>query len=262
MRVVFIARQPQQHSIYPRVSHLLSARGVDVETIAVDRAMFRMSDVAASADLYVLRTRTLPAFSAASALAAAGARFLIPLDRERVVRNRFLTHLTLVEAGIPAPRGWIAGSADALAAIVGDYGPIVIKPADVAATKGVRTIASVAEVPDGLRGPVFAQEVVPHTSADIKLYGIGARVRAIRRVFPASTIEEKEGTEIEPTAEMLALAGRCRNAFALPLYGIDLLETPRGLVVVDVNSTPGYKGVAGAAESVAELICETVAEAA
>lgn len=254
MRVAFLTREPRPDSIYPDVCARLSARGVDVSTIAVDRAMFRMSDVAISADLYVLRTRSLPAYSAACALAAAGARFLVPVDRECVVRNRFLTQQTLALAGIPSPRGWIAGSSKALAALVRDHGPLLIKPPDVGAGKGVRLVASEDEVPPVITSPVFAQELVPRMSADIKLYGIGAKVRAIRRVFPAHTIEEKRGTEMEADAGMLHLAERCRDAFGLALYGIDLLETSRGLLVVDVNSTPGFKGIDGAAESIADLI--------
>ncbi len=254
MRVAFLTRTPQPHSIYPDVCELLSRSGVGVETIFGDRVLFRMSELEPRADLYILRERTLPAFSLALALAAAGARFLVPLDRERVVRNRFLTQQTLADAGIPAPRGWMIGSAEALAKVVNGEGPVILKPPDVSAGKGVRKVRTLDDVPRDFSGPLFAQELVPQAAADIKLYGIGSRVRAIRRRFPALSIEDKRGVEITPTPDMLRLAIRCREAFGLALFGVDLIESRRGLLVVDVNSTPGYKGVPGAAESVAELI--------
>jgi ribosomal protein S6--L-glutamate ligase len=262
MRVAFLTRAPQPHSIYPEVCAQLSKSGICVQTISGESTVVRMNDLAADAGLYILRERSLPAFSLALALEAAGARFLVPLERERVVRDRFLTQQTLACARIPAPRGWIAGSSDALATIVREEGPVMMKPPDVGAGKGVRILRSAADVPREVSGPVFAQELVAHTSADIKLFGIGSLVRAVRRPFPALSIEDKRGVEVEPTREMLRLAQQCREAFGLALYGIDLIETGRRLLVVDVNSMPGYKGVPGAAASVAALIRSAALEAA
>jgi ribosomal protein S6--L-glutamate ligase len=262
MRIAFLTRPAQPHSIYPDVCAQLAKCGIGVETISGQSSVVRMNDLAADADLYILRERSFPAFSLALALESAGARFLVPLERERVVRNRFLTQQALAVARIPAPRGWIAGSSDALATIVREEGPVVMKPPDVGAAKGVRILRSPDDVPRELAGPVFAQELVAHTSADIKLFGIGSQVRAVRRPFPALSIEEKLGIEVEPTREMLRLAQQCREAFALPLYGVDLIETGSRLLVVDVNSMPGYKGVPGAAASVAALIRSAALEAA
>ena len=262
MRVSFISKEARFHSIYPRVCAELETRGVEAETIVVERALFRMSDVAPQADLYVLRTRTLLGFSAAAALSLAGARLLVPLGRERVVRNRFLVQQTLVAASIPAPRAYMAAYADELAPILRDRGALIIKPHEVSAGKAAFVVRSERELPREMQGPIFAQEFVPHSTADIKLYGIGSRIFAIRRRFPARTISDKLGDFFTPTREMIALATRCREAFGLQLYGIDLIEGPEGLVVVDVNSTPGYKGVRGAPALIAELICSSPSEPA
>ena len=107
MRVSFIGKEAGPHSIYPRVQ----TRGAEAETIVPERSLFRMSDVAPQADLYVLRTRTLLGFSVAAALSLAGARLLVPLERERVVRNRFLVQQKLVSASLPAPRAYMAAHA-------------------------------------------------------------------------------------------------------------------------------------------------------
>ena len=121
-------------------------------------------------------------------------------------------------------------------------------------------VRSESELPRDMQGPIFAQEFVPHTTADIKVYGIGSRVFAIRRHFPARTISDKLGAFFTPTREIVALATRCREAFGLPLYGIDLIEGPDGLFVIDVNSTPGYKGVDAVAELIADLISGRLSE--
>jgi ribosomal protein S6--L-glutamate ligase len=262
MHVTFIGKEPRPHSIYPDVCAELEGRGVKAETVVAERALFRMSDLAPQADLYVVRTRTLLGFSAATALSLAGARLLVPLERERVIRDRFLVQQTLVSASIPAPRAYMAARADDLAPILHDRGALILKPHDVAAGKAALVVRSECELPRDMKGPFFAQEFVPHSTADVKLFGIGSRVFAIRRRFPARSIADKLGSFFTPTREMVALAARCREAFSLELYGIDLIEGPDGPVVVDVNSTPGYKGVHRAPALIAELISDRLCEAA
>lgn len=262
MRVSFISKDVRRHSVYPRVCAALETRGVEARTVVAERALFRMSDVAPQADLYVLRTRTLLGFSAAAALSLAGARLLVPLERERVVRNRFLVQQALVAASIPAPRAYMAAFAADLAPVVRDRGALILKPHEVGAGKATLVVRSESELPRDMPGPIFAQEFVPHSTADIKMYGIGSRIFAIRRPFPARTISDKLGAFFTPTSEMIALATRCREAFGLELYGIDLIEGPDGLAVVDVNSTPGFKGVRGAADSIADLILSRLSEPA
>jgi glutathione synthase/RimK-type ligase-like ATP-grasp enzyme len=44
----------------------------------------------------------------------------------------------------------------------------------------------------------------------------------------------------------------------LELYGVDLLETPDGLSVTEVNCFPGYKGVPGAARLLAGYTLDRV----
>ncbi|HEX9162150.1 MAG TPA: hypothetical protein VF980_10635 [Thermoanaerobaculia bacterium] len=258
LRVAFLSRAAQQGSIYLDVCEELEAMRVETQTIVVDDAMFRMSDLEIDADLYVLRTRSIAGFSAAAALSLAGARFLVPIERERVIRNRFLVQQTLIASNIPAPRAYIAANAAALAAILRDRGPLVIKPFEVSAPKSAIVVRHENDLPRDMRGPLFAQELVPHTTADIKLYGIGSGVYAIRRNFPARTREEKLGEAIIPCPDMIEIAVRCRKAFGLDLFGVDLIESPDGLMVVDVNSTPGYKGVHDAAHLIAELLYDEV----
>ncbi len=56
------------------------------------------------------------------------------------------------------------------------------------------------------------------------------------------------------TDEIRDIAIRCGEALGLGLYGMDVIESPDGPVVVDVNYFPGYKGVPGAAAHIADYI--------
>jgi ribosomal protein S6--L-glutamate ligase len=53
---------------------------------------------------------------------------------------------------------------------------------------------------------------------------------------------------------MLRLARRVGQYFGLDLYGVDVLETPQGLVIVDINDFPSFYGVPRKVSSVAEYI--------
>jgi glutathione synthase/RimK-type ligase-like ATP-grasp enzyme len=53
---------------------------------------------------------------------------------------------------------------------------------------------------------------------------------------------------------MLKLARRVGQVFGLDLYGVDVLETPEGLMLVDINDFPSFYGVPRKVASVAEYI--------
>ncbi|NUP30736.1 MAG: hypothetical protein HOU01_03350 [Streptomycetaceae bacterium] len=74
----------------------------------------------------------------------------------------------------------------------------------------------------------------------------------------------KRTVELPPDAvpsEWSALVRRVGDAFGLSVYGVDLLAASSGPVVVDVNAFPGFQGVTGAPEALAELAAEVVAAA-
>jgi ribosomal protein S6--L-glutamate ligase len=54
--------------------------------------------------------------------------------------------------------------------------------------------------------------------------------------------------------ELREIAVACGRILGLGLYGLDVLDTDEGPMVVDVNYFPGYKGVPGAAPLIADYI--------
>ena len=93
---------------------------------------------------------------------------------------------------------------------------------------------------------------VENTGFDIKLYVTGQEVHAIVKSSPLhGTVQEKE---IPVSRDMLKLARRVGQVFGLDLYGVDVLETPEGLMLVDINDFPSFYGVPRKVASVAEYI--------
>src|SRR5579883_2660803 len=93
---------------------------------------------------------------------------------------------------------------------------------------------------------------VENTGYDIKLYVTGQEVRAITKSSPlhGGVMEE----EIPVSREMLKLAQRVGQVFGLDLYGVDVLESPQGLMLVDINDFPSFYGVPRKVAAIAEYI--------
>lgn len=264
MRIVFINKDSSggsKDSIFPDVIAELERRGAQVDDVVPERELYDMQALDTSADLYVLRTRSTVGLNLAAALDIAGAPMLISFANERALRNKFLLHQRLIEAGIPTPRSYLLWKPEQVRDLLAERGPLVVKPHEGHGGAGVQVVRTDADLEklDGAEGPLFAQEYKEGDGADLKLYGVGDDVSGIRRVFPARTPEEKRGEAFEPDEEMVRIARRCDEILGLGLYGVDLIRTSEGLFVIDINSVPGYKGIDGAAARVAAYVYDRAA---
>ena len=61
-------------------------------------------------------------------------------------------------------------------------------------------------------------------------------------------------SEDELPAAWKQLALDIGHAFKMPLYGVDLIETAQGPLIVDVNAFPGFRGVPGASDALVALV--------
>ena len=62
------------------------------------------------------------------------------------------------------------------------------------------------------------------------------------------------GRPVPVSEEVRRIALRCGEVCGLGLYGLDIIESPHGPFVVDVNYFPGYKGVPDVAPLIADYI--------
>jgi len=105
--------------------------------------------------------------------------------------------------------------------------------------------------------PFILQEFVRGDGWDIKLWVIDRQIFAARRRTPldANAPQEDVPMPIETLpSDWRSVTLEIGRVFDLRLYGVDLLVTEQGSLVVDVNSFPGYRGVAGAASALITLI--------
>jgi ribosomal protein S6--L-glutamate ligase len=245
---------PVPSPVLVEVYDRLGERGFLVDGGIAEELVDRADRVGPEHDLYVLKSHTELSLSLAGALHAQGARILNPYPSCAAAQNKIVAVRRLRAAGVPVPRTWVTGEPALLRRIVRET-PLVIKPYLGHRGIGVhvaRTPRDLERIP-APEGAFVAQEYVEGDGEDVKLYVVGDEVSCVRKRFsPESfTVPGRPAPLSDDLREIALRAGR---ALGLGLYGLDVIEGPDGPVVVDTNYFPGYKGVPGAAASIAAYI--------
>ncbi len=250
-------------SVMPLTVRRLGDLGCSVEVLVPERAPTVLRCFALNADLYLWKSHERLCDSLAAEIHARGLRLINDYFGTLQVRDKIVTSMRLMEAGVPTPEGYFAGNTEQLWAVVKDY-PIVVKPNS--GRRGQRI--SVVRSPEELEAltltysDIFAQQFVQGSGLDLKAYIVGDEVFGVVRPFPVRTAEEKRGKPRTISTEVRDICLRCGELFGMELYGVDLIETKDGPYVIEVNCFPGYKGVPEADRLLAEYIFERATDLA
>lgn len=278
MRICFLMEPPRsKDSVTYQVVEGLKTGGADVEIVTERSGLVDLEAFKFDYDLYLFKSHSPLAESLAAAAHYRDARLLNEYPATMKVRDKVLTCTLLLQAGIPTPRTFVTDSIGTLRPLLKEF-PLVVKPyrgrrgmgievcmneAEFDALAEKYAARSQAEADEGGEDGsalgerlIFAQEYEEHEPYDYKAYAIGDYVHAIKRIFPAKTKEEKLGTPVGDDPELADLVRRCGEVFGLDLYGVDLVKTPKGYSVIEVNCFPGYKGVPEGGERIAKFILD------
>lgn len=251
----------------------LEAAGCGVSLVVPDEgSLFSIPEQAPPWDAVLSRGRDLAGLGMLSAASALGVPAINAPQAIELVRNKVAMQAVLLEHEMPLPKTWFAADAAAFRGVPGESFPLVVKPYDGDGSAGLSFLDSpedVGLVPklEGKRSLYLAQEYLENDGWDLKLYGIGSRVWAVRKPSPISF--EKPGpalaSRVSGKAELIGLDARltdialtCGRACGLELWGVDVAMTPRGPYVIEVNDFPTYSEVPGAGAAIAELTLNAV----
>lgn len=245
---------PEPNPIFVRAMALLGERGFTVSSGIPEEALLCPDRLGVRHDLYVLKSQTELALSVAGVLHDRGGRFLNPYPACAIAQNKITAASRLAAAGVPVPRCWLTADFGRLCELAAER-PIVVKP-----YRGHRGAGVVlAHTPDDLVGiqlteqPMLVQEFIPGRGGDLKIYVVGRNVFAVRKDFSSESFRAV-GVPVPVTPEVREIALRCAQAFGIGLFGLDIIESPDGPVVVDFNHSPGFRGVPDAAPLIARHI--------
>lgn len=235
----------------------LARRGHRVTHSICDEALLRLDQVDCDADLYLLKSYSQLALEYAGVLDAAGASLINNHRACALSRNKIVGAQILAKAGIPSPDTWTASDRNLLKSLLED-GPIILKPHMGWRGEGVQIIRNEHDVEraDFSCAPLIAQRFVENIgNDDLRLYVAGEHVFATRKPFSRASFSVP-GRAVPISDELRDLALRTGRAFRLTLFGLDIIESRQGPMVVDVNYFPGYLGVPDAHLAVADVVEE------
>jgi ribosomal protein S6--L-glutamate ligase len=262
-RLCFIVEKKYENDVMPgAVADVLESWGHRVDVLRPNAMVADLWDIlpadSAAYDAFVLKTVSSgPGLSLIDAAGAAGITTVNDYRAIRLARDKAVAAVRARAAGIPFPKTYFASHAALLEQIPRSMYPLVVKPNNGSSCERVLRVDSpeeLARLDLDDSGHLLAQPYLKNPGHDLKLYNTGDEVfAAVRRspLHPGADVVE-EAIPVTPQLRSLALAvGR---AFGLDIYGIDVVETPQGPVVLDVNDFPSFGMVPEAAHRLARTV--------
>jgi ribosomal protein S6--L-glutamate ligase len=173
-------------------------------------------------------------------------------------RNKLRSLQVLTEAGIQVPATVLTRSTQGLRAAVESVKglPVVLKILQGTQGAGVmlvHTPISLGSVLDTLRtldqDVIIQQFIVEGAGRDYRVFVVGDQVIAsMLRTAPQGEFRSNihrggQGNIVQLPPEYKKAAIRAARVFGLHVAGVDLMESDRGPMVIEVNSSPGFEGI-------------------
>ena len=263
-------RHPVIGVVLQQLSLTHTVRLLDVHKLTGDEAIAH-EEMHPLADIYLLKSHTLQALKVAHHLEQHEALMVNSWASSLACQDRVLMAQQMKEARLPCPRTW---SFPSLEDVLGQHSllsalpfPLIIKSRHSHRGDFVGKVHNI-EMLQALAGqwnqePFILQEFAHGDGWDIKVWVIDQQIFATRRRTPLEENAPKEDLPI-PTEKLpsnwRAITLEIGRVFDLSLYGVDLIMTEQGPIIVDVNSFPGFRGVAGADSALIALIERLVEE--
>jgi len=168
--------------------------------------------------------------------------------------DKYYALALLSEKGVPVPRTVVTENvSEALRAFKSFGGEAVVKPVFGSRGIGAARISN-PDVAERVfrtlrfhRHVIYIQEFIPHGKRDMRTLVIGGKVvAAMYRVSDSWKTNVSLGAtpvhaDIAEQAEELAL--NAAKAIGCEIAGVDMMESDAGLLVNEVNSQPGWRGL-------------------
>jgi len=188
-----------------------------------------------------------------------GIRVVNSFNSAVVCGNKLLTSIALSKAGVPTPKTLVAFTEDSaikalekvgypaiLKPVIGSWGRLIAPLKDL---ESARAILETREFMFPLYQVFYIQEMIENLLRDIRCFVIGDHAVAAMYRYPSpgewrtnvARGGRAEACEITPELERLCV--KAVEAVGGGAFGVDVMETPDGLVVHEVNYTTEFKAL-------------------
>jgi ribosomal protein S6--L-glutamate ligase len=262
MHFCFILEARYRHDQMPvAVARQLVAWGHDVDLLEPQTTITCLPALAkARYDAYVLKTVSDgPGLSLVEAAEAAGIPTINHARSIRLVRDKTVASAYAHAHGLPIPLTYFVAHPGLLEQIPLEDYPLVVKPTNGSSCRGIYRVDSPADLGKLQLGEAqarffLAQHYVANRGFDIKLYVAGAEVFAVAKRSPLHPEVRVEKRLIPLRVELRTLALLVGTLFGLDIYGLDVVETTDGPMLVDINDFPSFGQVPNAVALVSSEI--------
>ncbi|HKI57353.1 MAG TPA: lysine biosynthesis protein LysX [Trueperaceae bacterium] len=187
---------------------------------------------------------------------AAGAAVINRPAVIEVCGDKLATNAALAAAGVPTPRTGVAFTVEAVLELCERFGyPVVLKPVVgswgrmVSRLSDRDAVEAVLEHKEVLGGPqhkvFYVQEFVRKPGRDIRAFVVGDEV--IAAIYRSSehwitnTARGGNASNCPLTAELVEVTQAAARAVGGGVLAVDVIESERGLLVVEVNHTMEFR---------------------
>jgi len=180
-----------------------------------------------------------------------GLKLINSRESLEIASDKFLTSIYLDRHNIPTPKTIICeNSNDALDSFEDLGGDVVLKP--LYGSKGIGIIRindrgfaeNVIYSLGQLNDVFYIQEFIKHNNRDIRVLVLGNEaIAGMYRVSNNWKTNIHSGATMEPielTEEIKDLAIKAAKITKTEIAGVDIVESEKGLIVLEVNSIPGF----------------------
>jgi ribosomal protein S6--L-glutamate ligase len=176
-------------------------------------------------------------------------------------RDKLRSLQIMTKAGVDIPKTAFADHPSDIDYLIQQVGgpPVVVKLLEGTQGLGVvlaetqNAAKSVLEAFYGLEANILVQEFIKEAGgADVRAFIVDGRVVASMKrqskkgEFRSNLHRGGEGKAIQLTEQEIEMAEKAAKAMSLPICGVDMLQSQRGPLIIEVNSSPGLEGIEGA----------------
>jgi ribosomal protein S6--L-glutamate ligase len=261
MRFCFIIEEQYRNDAMPMViADQLLQWGHDVDLLEPQTAVTNLTDLKQQGyDAYVLKSLADgPGMSILEAAEAVGIPTINNSRSISLVRDKAVAVAFARAHGLPIPETYFVSHPRLLHQIPAEDYPIVVKPSNGSSCRGIYRLngpdeLEALEIAEAGESFFLAQRYAENAGFDIKVYVTGSEVYA--PIAKQSVLHGEMRERFVPlTPQVRKLALQVGKLFGLDIYGLDVVDTPQGPAILDINDFPSFGGVPRAVRRISEYV--------